>query len=96
MTLFKTTTTSRAIPKADSPVVGYWLLGSGALVFGIVLLGGLTRLTESGLSMTTWHPVKGMRPPITQDEWEDEFERYKAFPEYKLCVNLQMVRDAVV
>lgn len=48
-----------------------------------VLLGGVTRLTESGLSMTDWHPVKGVKPPVTEEEWEAEFERYKQFPEYK-------------
>ena len=53
------------------------------MVAGSVLLGGVTRLTESGLSMTKWHIVKGMRPPQSQQDWEEEFERYKQFPEYK-------------
>ena len=53
------------------------------MVAGSVLLGGVTRLTESGLSMTKWHIIKGMRPPRSQQEWEEEFERYKQFPEYK-------------
>lgn len=48
-----------------------------------MLVGGVTRLTESGLSMTQWHLVKGMKPPRSQQEWEEEFERYKQFPEYK-------------
>ena len=53
-------------------------------VYNIVYnIGGLTRLTESGLSMTRWHIIKGMKPPRTQEEWIDEFERYKQFPEYK-------------
>ena len=41
------------------------------------------RLTESGLSMTQWHLIKGMKPPRTEEEWQAEFERYKTFPEYK-------------
>ena len=41
------------------------------------------RLTESGLSMTQWHLLKGMKPPRTEEEWQAEFERYKQFPEYK-------------
>lgn len=46
-------------------------------------IGGLTRLTESGLSMVNWHLLKDMRPPQTQAEWEAEFEKYKQFPEYE-------------
>lgn len=63
--------------------VGYWLLISAAAVFGIVILGGLTRLTESGLSITEWKPVTGSIPPLTQKEWEDEFEKYQQSPEFK-------------
>ncbi|CAF0927576.1 unnamed protein product [Didymodactylos carnosus] len=51
---------------------------------GAVLLGGLTRLTESGLSMTDWRLIRDMKPPRTQEEWDKEFERYKQFPEYQL------------
>lgn len=63
--------------------VGYWLLISAAAVFGIVILGGLTRLTESGLSITEWKPVTGSIPPLTQQEWEEEFEKYQQSPEFK-------------
>ena len=66
-----------------SRAVGWWLMGCCGLVSGSVILGGVTRLTESGLSMTNWHIVKGMRPPTSQEEWEQEFERYKQFPEYQ-------------
>jgi cytochrome c oxidase assembly protein subunit 15 len=55
-----------------------------SLVFGIVALGGLTRLTESGLSITEWNLIKGMKFPWSNEEWETEFEKYKQFPEYKL------------
>jgi cytochrome c oxidase assembly protein subunit 15 len=54
------------------------------MVGGAVIIGGITRLTESGLSMTQWHLVKGMRPPRSQAEWETEFEKYKQFPEYQV------------
>jgi cytochrome c oxidase assembly protein subunit 15 len=64
--------------------VGYWLIGTSGLVFGIVVLGGLTRLTESGLSITEWKPVTGSIPPLTQQDWEEEFDKYKASPEFKL------------
>ncbi|KAI9359262.1 cytochrome oxidase assembly protein-domain-containing protein [Zopfochytrium polystomum] len=65
-------------------IVGYWYLLSGSLVFIIVAVGGLTRLTESGLSIVEWNLIKGMKPPRSQEEWEAEFEKYKQFPEYKL------------
>ncbi|ODV82945.1 hypothetical protein CANARDRAFT_10037 [[Candida] arabinofermentans NRRL YB-2248] len=64
--------------------VGYLCLGSSILVFGIVILGGLTRLTESGLSITEWKPVTGSIPPLNDQEWEIEFEKYKNTPEFKL------------
>lgn len=65
-------------------VLGVWLAGCSVMVGGAVLVGGITRLTESGLSMTQWHLIKGMRPPRSEEEWEAEFERYKQFPEYKV------------
>ena len=46
-------------------------------------MGGVTRLTESGLSMVDWHLIKGMKPPRNQEEWEAYFEKYKQFPEWK-------------
>ncbi|QLL32703.1 hypothetical protein HG536_0D02250 [Torulaspora globosa] len=67
----------------SSKWVGYWLIGTSGLVFGIVVLGGLTRLTESGLSITEWRPVTGTLPPMNQKEWEEEFEKYKQSPEFK-------------
>lgn len=53
-------------------------------MFGIVVLGGLTRLTESGLSIVEWNLIKGMKPPRSTEEWEEEFNKYKQFPEYKV------------
>ncbi|KAI1118611.1 cytochrome c oxidase assembly protein COX15 [Nemania sp. NC0429] len=75
----------RTFPEATtSKSVAYWLLGSAASVFGIVVFGGLTRLTESGLSITEWKPVTGSLPPLTQEHWESEFEKYRASPEFKM------------
>eukprot|EP00658_Telonema_sp_P-2_P071361 TRINITY_DN6062_c0_g2_i1.p1 TRINITY_DN6062_c0_g2~~TRINITY_DN6062_c0_g2_i1.p1 ORF type:complete len:255 (+),score=76.56 TRINITY_DN6062_c0_g2_i1:173-937(+) len=62
--------------------VTVWLFFSGAVVFGMVILGGVTRLTHSGLSMTYWKPQQ-ILPPITEAEWEEEFDKYKQFPEYQ-------------
>ncbi|TGJ83535.1 hypothetical protein E0Z10_g5242 [Xylaria hypoxylon] len=75
----------RAFPEAtSSKPVAYWLLGSAASVFGIVVFGGLTRLTESGLSITEWKPVTGSLPPLSQQHWESEFDKYRASPEFKM------------
>lgn len=54
------------------------------MTFGIVVVGGMTRLTESGLSIVEWNLIKGMKPPRSQEEWEEEFGKYKQFPEYKM------------
>lgn len=62
--------------------LAYWLLGTGALVAGMVTVGGITRLTKSGLSMTDWR-VQGSLPPLNETEWQAEFARYKHFPEYQ-------------
>jgi len=62
--------------------VAKWLLGTSAMVAGIVHVGGVTRLTKSGLSMTDWKPL-GSLPPISDEEWAVEFERYKLFPEWQ-------------
>ncbi|XP_041065452.1 cytochrome c oxidase assembly protein COX15 homolog isoform X3 [Carcharodon carcharias] len=56
---------------------------SGTVV-GAVVLGGVTRLTESGLSMVDWHLIKEMKPPSTQADWEAEFQKYQQFPEFKI------------
>ena len=60
-----------------------WLTVVAVLVFAMIVLGGVTRLTNPGLSMTEWKPVTGWLPPLTQEAWTAEFERYKSFPEYQ-------------
>ncbi|XP_073338581.1 heme A synthase COX15 [Pagrus major] len=69
---------------ATNRILGRWLLGCSGLVVGAVVLGGVTRLTESGLSMVDWHLVREMKPPQTQAEWEAEFAKYQQFPEFKI------------
>ncbi|KAJ1963005.1 Cytochrome c oxidase assembly protein cox15 [Dipsacomyces acuminosporus] len=66
----------------DAPIVGYWTLFCASMVFGIIVWGGLTRLTESGLSIVEWAPITGAKLPTSDEEWETEFEKYKQFPEY--------------
>lgn len=78
-------------PLASSRAVGIWLYISAASVFGIVIFGGLTRMTESGLSITEWRPVTGSLPPLSAEAWDEEFEKYKASPEYKMLnASMQM------
>ncbi len=69
-----------------------WLYLSAAMVFAMVLLGGATRLTDSGLSIVEWQPILGAVPPLSQADWEAAFERYRAFPEYQK-VNRGMALD---
>ncbi|XP_058507446.1 cytochrome c oxidase assembly protein COX15 homolog [Solea solea] len=69
---------------ATNRIIGRWLLGCSGLVVGAIVLGGVTRLTESGLSMVDWHLVREMKPPQSQEEWEAEFSKYKQFPEFKI------------
>ena len=64
-----------------SLAVGMWLGGTAACTAGVILYGGYTRLMRAGLSMIDWKPHKPKRP-ATELEWEDEFSRYKATPDY--------------
>ena len=63
--------------------VAKWLLLCCALVFAMVVLGGVTRLTGSGLSMVDWRPVTGFLPPITADEWQSTLDAYRQSPEFQ-------------
>ena len=63
-------------------LLGFWLLVVAALVFAIVVVGGITRLTESGLSITQWDPILGAIPPLNAAQWQRAFAGYKAIPQY--------------
>jgi len=76
--------------KAASPdmsarprAISRWLMLVAAMVFLMVVVGGITRLTESGLSMVRWEPISGIVPPLNVEQWEAEFDAYKATPEYR-------------
>ena len=66
----------------DGPV-RWWLIVVAALIAIMVLVGGATRLTESGLSIVEWKPVAGVLPPLTEAQWAQAFEGYKAIPQYR-------------
>ncbi|MEY2692197.1 MAG: hypothetical protein RIT03_587 [Bacteroidota bacterium] len=74
--------------KKENKSVIIWLLSGCFLVFIMVIVGGITRLTNSGLSMTDWHLITDTFPPLTEAKWNEAFEQYKQFPEYQL-VNSQ-------
>ena len=64
-------------------IIALWLLSLCAMVFVMVILGGVTRLTHSGLSMVEWRPLTGWLPPLSESEWRDAFGKYQRFPEYR-------------
>jgi cytochrome c oxidase assembly protein subunit 15 len=67
----------------DKRMVGIWLLVGAFMVFVQVVIGGITRLTDSGLSMTQWEVIGGTIPPTSESEWEEAFSLYKDSPEYQ-------------
>src|SRR5580700_11076174 len=68
----------------DRRAVRIWLSAVAGLVFIMVLVGGATRLTESGLSIVEWKPVSGVLPPLSAAQWQAEFEKYKTIPQYQV------------
>ena len=73
--------------------VAAWLLFCAAVIFGMILLGAVTRLTGSGLSMVEWKPLMGVIPPMSEQAWQETFDKYRQFPEYQK-VNRGMSLDA--
>ena len=63
-------------------VVAVWLFATAALVFLMVVVGGITRLTGSGLSITEWKPIMGAAPPLSQADWMEAFDKYRQIPQY--------------
>lgn len=84
---------SRPIAARPQPArIARWLLLVAFMVFAMVVVGGITRLTESGLSMVRWEPISGIVPPLNEAQWHAEFDAYKATPEY-LKINRGMSLD---
>ncbi|MEX0945218.1 MAG: COX15/CtaA family protein [Balneolaceae bacterium] len=67
----------------DRKYIRRWYWSGAILVLLMVIIGGITRLTDSGLSMTEWEPIMGTIPPMSDAEWIDAFEQYKQYPEYQ-------------
>ena len=72
-----------SIQQQNKPVF-YWLISGCLLIFLMVIIGGITRLTNSGLSMVEWKLIMGMIPPLNEAQWIETFEKYKQFPEYQI------------
>ena len=89
-----TTPASIAAPRAASTdrAVGVWLIGCCAMIFAMAVIGAITRLTESGLSIMEWAPISGALPPLSADEWQRLFDLYRQIPEYQQ-VNAGMSLD---
>jgi cytochrome c oxidase assembly protein subunit 15 len=81
-------TRSRPRPRA----IAAWLIAIAVMIFAMVVVGGITRLTESGLSMVRWEPISGAIPPLNEAAWVAEFNHYRATPQYQL-VNAAMSLD---
>lgn len=80
-----------ALPLAEQPPradrarpVAIWLLIVAGMIFAMTIIGALTRLTESGLSIVEWKPITGTLPPLSLEAWQEEFAKYQQSPEYKL------------
>jgi len=68
----------------NNTTIAIWLLICCLAIFAMVVLGGVTRLTGSGLSMVEWEPIMGILPPLNQTQWQETFQLYQQFPEYQL------------
>ena len=80
-------------PGRAERAVAAWLLACCLLVFAMIVVGGVTRLTHSGLSITEWQPIVGTLPPLSEHDWQVAFDKYRATPEYRQ-VNKGMSLDA--
>ncbi|HWK35628.1 COX15/CtaA family protein [Sphingomonas sp.] len=70
-------------PSARPALLVRWLYAVAVLIVAMVVVGGITRLTESGLSITEWKPISGIIPPLTDAQWQAEFANYQRIPEYQ-------------
>jgi cytochrome c oxidase assembly protein subunit 15 len=71
-----------AATRSSDRAIAAWLILCAAMIFLMVAIGGVTRLTESGLSITEWRPIEGVLPPLSLAQWQDAFARYQAIPQF--------------
>ena len=77
----------------ESRSVATWLFVCAALVFAMVVVGGITRLTHSGLSITEWQPIVGTVPPLNDAQWQQAFGKYQTTPEYRQINNAMTLAE---
>jgi cytochrome c oxidase assembly protein subunit 15 len=83
MTTFSAAAMPRGADRAAADrAIAFWLIGCAAMIFLMVMIGGITRLTESGLSITEWQPIVGVLPPLSAAQWHDAFVQYQAIPQF--------------
>ena len=81
-----------ALNSGQRKAIGIWLLICALTIYVMIIVGGITRLTQSGLSMVEWQPIMGTIPPLSLAEWQETFEKYRQSPEY-LKINKGMSLD---
>ena len=79
--------------KKVNNLFSYWLIGTLVLVFTTIIIGGLTRLTDSGLSITEWELFKGILPPLSNESWNNYFNLYKEIPQYKILNSTMSLQE---
>lgn len=72
-----------AVDRSQPGQIAAWLFVVAAMIVAMVVVGGITRLTESGLSITEWKPISGIIPPLTEAQWQAEFARYRQIPQFR-------------
>jgi cytochrome c oxidase assembly protein subunit 15 len=77
----------------DERAIALWLLACAAMIAVMVMLGGVTRLTESGLSITEWQPITGALPPLSEAAWQEEFAKYQQIPQFQLMHSWMTLQD---
>jgi len=82
-----------AVAAGNRRAIAVWLLVCAAMILVMVVLGGVTRLTESGLSITEWQPISGILPPLSEAAWQAEFAKYREIPQFQLVHSWMSIED---
>jgi cytochrome c oxidase assembly protein subunit 15 len=82
-----------AVAAGNRRAIAVWLLACAAMILVMVVLGGVTRLTESGLSITEWQPIAGILPPLSEAAWQAEFAKYREIPQFQLVHSWMSIED---
>ncbi len=93
MALTAEITRKQATEAGNRTLIRRWLYVGLLVIFALVIVGGATRLTDSGLSITEWKPIHGIIPPLSEADWQDEFAKYQQIPEYQ-TINKGMTVEA--